>query len=559
MNRPAASSEQCLTTQRVKLNHFPVRPIRRLRQVREGMETQMRKDSVTDLLFMLRSKGVRIWSKSGQLYYQAGRGMLTQEEREKLQACRNEIIQILPEAPHSESSDMPLLPRLPSDSPPLTPSQQWWWRKFSGVDRGRRGVIAMRLFGQLNIKSLREAFRELPCRHESLRTTIVTVSHLFRQRIDEVGNLDLEEVDVVGASISEREAAAKGIIEQLAVETIDVAVEPLFVPKLLKLGDQDHILVMIIHDLICDMTSQNILWQDIWTAYVQSVRGLPHSLPKIPIQLADLACWYERSNPFWTDKHGGYWKDRLSGAARVRLFQDEEIGKDTLRRTEFFWFGFGKRLTGDLRALMRRQRTSLGMVILTTWVALMLRWSSSADIVVSFNTTGRLHSEVENTIGRLMCPLFLRIEILERETFLDLLARVIEEYDTAFEHYDFGRISAAIPEQEFIRNPNFNWVPYRALQDPAKIFHDANREGFVDGIRFQCFDHKSTLPDDFLGGGEPLFGAGEGEDEIVGVIMYQTDLVMLSSLERFARNFRWFAECFAADPNTCVSAISCVQ
>lgn len=514
-------------------------------------------ESVTDVLFMMRSKGVKIWTDNGQLRYQAARGALTSAEIDKLRALRAEIIAFFQQSSHLAATDPLPVPRLSSDRVPLTFSQQWTWNVLDLEKRHstRTIAVAMRLAGRLNLESLRQSFIELVRRHESLRTRIVTVDGIPMQDIDEPGAYDLEIVELTQLPQNDREVEAKRLAEELVHEPFSVAVGPLFAAKLLKLADDNQVLVIAMDHMISDGASVGIVLRDIWTMYAQSVRGLPFSLPKMPIQFADYAVWQQQAHQWWMGKHGSYWRERLAGAQRVRLFADEGVAKATRIRMAMQSTRLGEILSTELRELSRRERTTPALSALTVYVALVLRWCNKADLVVTFLSTGRFHPEVENTVGYFAAPLFLRIKLHDDDSFLDLLRHVTKEYCAAYDHADSGRIAVQIPQPEFVSNPRFNWIPQEFNMNPAGCIHNSELD---DAIRIEQCKFELTPCDgiDGRGGGVELV-LSNTKSGVTGAIWYRADLFALSTIERFERNFRFFAEMLVKEPKARVTAVLC--
>lgn len=416
-------------------------------------------DSVAEILFQLRCRGVRLWTDDGQLHYQAPSGALSSDEIKALRALKSDITDYFLTSPSSNSIEPPLVPRLASDRVPLAFSQQCL-RNLMHLERhGRRTVYtATRLSGRLTFDSLQSSVSEVVRRNESLRTRIVTSDGIPYQEIDEWFEYEVELVDLSGLSANEREFEAQRLIKRLITEPTELATGPLFVAQLLRLGNHEHVFVTAMDHLFADATSACILLRDICTMYTQSVRGMPCSLPRAPLQFADYAVWQHKARLTWTDKHSHYWRGRLATAERVRLFPSVEAVKPTHASFLSLQVRFGRHLSIELRKLSQRERTSPAICALSVYAALVSRWCDKPDFVVPFLIAGRLHPGVESIIGLFAAPLFLRVELSQNDSFLDLLRRITREYGEAHEHCDFGRIAMQLPQAEFAGNSVFNWV-----------------------------------------------------------------------------------------------------
>lgn len=507
-------------------------------------------DRAADVILALRLKGVRIWSEDGRLRYKASNGMITPADLNKLTELKTEILAFIQQASPA-STESKLIQRGFTERVPLTFSQKAWWNLLGlGKHPSKKSVFtAVRLQGSLNVPSLRGSFAELVRRHQVLRTTIITVEGTHEQCIHDEHNHALLVVDLTDVAEGEREVLAERLTLELVVEPVDVAVGPLFGGRLIKLRDDDHIMVIAMDHLISDAASMGILLRDLWTLYGQAQQGLPFTLPRLPVQFADYAVWQQKSHPSWIDKHGTYWADRLSGARHVRLFADDEVTKGTGTIFASVPIRFGKALSAGLRDLSRRERTTLATAVLCAYGASALRWCGAMDIVVPFVTMGRTRPELEHVIGFFGCPLFLRLELRENDSFLDLLGRVREEHTSAYEHHDLGEIWAQMPRPEFTCNLSVNWYPadYRVHHSALTAFVDnSDVPGLGKQLRLQPFSVKNPLQTDF---GIDLEWGGEGgliltdsEDGITGTIVYRNDRLAADSVSRFGRNLLLFAE-----------------
>jgi len=447
---------------------------------------------------------------------------------------------------------------------PLALPQDWWWN-LTQVDKNRsiRSMsTAVRISGALNAASLKAAFVEVVRRHESLRTRITTSEGIREQEIEPFGGHDLEVIMLTESSIEERERAAACIFEKLVAEPLDVAKDPLFVAKLLQLADDDHVLIVAMDHLIADAASLVIILRDIWTLYAQYERGLPLSLPPMPIQLADYAVWQQENREAFIAAQGDYWHKRLTGAQRVRLFADED--KTTRRGFAAAPFKIGATSITALRELSRREQSTLAMSVLATWVALVSRWCDTRDVVVPFLAMGRPGPELENTIGCFAAPLYLRIQLRPNDSFLDLLRRVTEEYASACEHDDLGYVGAQFPRPGFTYNSCFNWHPREFRVDPVSFLtciDQSEVEGLGGTLRLQPFAAEGSADEtgghDVVWDDEPGLFLSEAQDTVAGVLLYRAELVNSSTAQRVARNLERFVDLLVAQPAARIEVLSC--
>ena len=119
---------------------------------------------------------------------------------------------------------------------------------------------AWRLEGPLDAAALEAALGEVVARHESLRTTFVSVDGKPLQRVKEPWAFELTAVDVSGEPCPE-EAASLQVAEE-AARPFDLARGPLLRAQLLRLSDEDHVLILVVHHIVSDGWSSGVLWRD---------------------------------------------------------------------------------------------------------------------------------------------------------------------------------------------------------------------------------------------------------------------------------------------------------
>jgi len=149
--------------------------------------------------------------------------------------------------------------------------------------------------------------------------------------------------------------------------------------------------------------------------------------------------------------------------------------------------------------------------------------------------------------------LYLHIEVLESDSFDDLLNRVTEEYIQAFEHADSGYMEAQVPRPDFTRTAAFNWIPQGSKSDPSDV--DRSEDAITcSPVPFQHPMLKSLEVDN-----EPTILLFDSDDEIRGEVNFPLDRVSIASMESFGRNFLLFIRALLRQPQERVKDIALLQ
>ncbi|MCA7081979.1 condensation domain-containing protein, partial [Cupriavidus sp. DB3] len=167
----------------------------------------------------------------------------------------------------------------------------WQLERDSGLYNIPRAV---RLRGALDRSSLQRTFDALVERHESLRTTFHQESEQAVQRIHPPFSLPINVSDLTDNDPAQRDAAVQSLVDAEAQAPFDLEQGPLLRVRLLRLADDDHILLVTMHHIVSDGWSMNVVIDEFARLYAGFVSGQPAQLAPLPIQYADYAAWQKQ-------------------------------------------------------------------------------------------------------------------------------------------------------------------------------------------------------------------------------------------------------------------------
>jgi len=506
-------------------------------------------DSAAAALISLRKKGVRIWSEKGQLHYRAPRGALTQEEIGELRALKRQIVALLEKSTEMTPVELGLETHPKLNRAPLTFSQlmHWHWKRLSERPTARQVASAMRLRGRLNIETLQRCVAVAVRRHDALRTRVVVLNGVPVQEISGPVEQVLKISDLSSLSVNNRESEVQRLIEEQILQPIHVSVGPLFEARLLRLHEEEHVLVITMEHIISDGVSHGILLSEIFAAYKQMAKGGALSLPPIPFQFANYAVWQRDFLKSWLERHGAYWGERVAGYKRLRFPDDQGATFVTCPYWGVVQFQISRQLKAELREWSRLRKTTVVMSIFTVYVALVLRWCNASNAVIGYQSDGRVSAEMQHTIGYFSVTLYLQIELHRDDSFVDLMRRVAEEYLNMREHPTFSYLAAQMPLPEWTRSTVFNWVPQEST---TALF------GMGDELVCSPVDLVRSLVARVEGDGEPCIVLFDTEDgETACEVWFPTDRFSKSTMERFGQHFLFFTRMLLDQPEGRVSDI----
>jgi amino acid adenylation domain-containing protein len=251
-----------------------------------------------------------------------------------------------------------------------------------------------------------------------------------------------------------------------AERPFDLARGPLLRTALLRLGPEEHHLLLTPHHLVFDGWSMGVLFRELAALYGAFSRGLPSPLAPLPVRFAEFAAWQRRmlAGPR-LEGQLAWWRERLSGLPNLELPTDRP-------RPPTPRFGGGwktaapPRLAGPIEALGRRCGATPFMVLLAGFQVLLARVSGQDDFPVGSPVANRSRPEIEELIGFFANTLVLRADLAGNPPFRELLARVRETSLAAWAHQDLPfevLVEELAPERHLSLNPLFQAV--LSLQD----------------------------------------------------------------------------------------------
>ncbi|MBB4634030.1 non-ribosomal peptide synthetase [Longimicrobium terrae] len=339
-------------------------------------------------------------------------------------------------------ADAPRLPALVpverSVSPPLSFAQEglWFLDRVQQAPASYNVPVEMRISGPLNVPVLARALGEIIRRHEVLRTVFQDRAGEPVQVINPFIGFHLPVEDLSALDGEERRAAASRRAAEEAAVPFDLAAGPLVRGRVLRLADDEHVLLLSLHHAVTDGWSMDVLYRELGDLYAAYLDGRESPLAEPALQYADYAAW-ERAclRGEVMDAELAWWKARLEGAPALL-----ELPTDHPRATARGFGGaretvdFPPELAERLEALGRATGGSLYMVLMGAFQVLLGRYAGSDDVVVGSPIAGRTRRELQEMIGFFTSTLVLRTDLGGDPAFREVLRRVRDVTLSAYEH-----------------------------------------------------------------------------------------------------------------------------
>ncbi|HST59994.1 MAG TPA: condensation domain-containing protein, partial [Longimicrobium sp.] len=417
----------------------------------------------------------------------------------------------------------------------------WFLEQLGQLGSTYHVPVRLRLRGALDRAALARALERIVARHESLRTVFVRVDDEPEQRIlpVEESGFGLVEHDLRGAPHPEEEA--ERVVTREADAPFDLERGPLVRAALVRVADNDHLLVVTMHHVVADAWSMAVFTRELSALYTAFSQGQPDPLPALPVQYADYAAWQRRLVKGETlDAQAAYWTRTLAGAPELL-----ELPTDHARPARQDHAGavlpveLSRELTAALTALSHRHGTTLYMTLLAGWAVVLARLSGQDDVVVGTPSANRARSEVEELIGFFVNTLALRVDLSGAPTVAELLAQVKTR---AME----GQRNQDIPFEQVVERLR----PARSLAYSPLfqvMFAWQNRGGGraleLPGLQLASAASASLVTAKF----DLLLSLWEHDGRIAGAVEYATALFEQETVERWVGYLRAVLEGMVAD------------
>ncbi|MEU7899391.1 amino acid adenylation domain-containing protein [Nonomuraea sp. NPDC049152] len=353
------------------------------------------------------------------------------------------------------SGDEGPLPRPPGAPVPLSRNQErlWFLHRLDPGDAAYNMWIVRRLRGPLDVAALGRAVDALAARHESLRTRFPEEDGVPYALVQPPGHVPVEIVT--------------GDAEQLVAERtnapFDLAGAPPFRVTLIRVGAEDHVLCVVLHHMLGDGWSLNVLLDDLAALYSG------RTLPELPLQFGDVARWQ-----LTQDSMAAYWDDRLDGSQPLAVPADRPPA-DGPRKAAFHT------LTIPVADVPRVRGATMFMTLMAAYQAVLAAHSGQRDVSVATVTSGRDRASLDGVVGYFADTLVIRGDLTGTPTFGELVERIRDTVMDAFAHQ-------GAPLE---RAPSFETMAILHTQDAGRVpaaFAGLEAEPFPHGFAQVKFD-----------------------------------------------------------------------
>jgi len=444
----------------------------------------------------------------------------------------------------------PLVPVSRDQELPLSYAQQrlWFLDQLQPGSWFNNIPAAIRLRGRLNTDILERCFNQMIERHETLRTTFDDREGKPIQVIREPYAYKPEIIDLSAYPENEREQIIGKLAQQDAREPFDLKNGPLFRSKLLRVNDEEYILLFSMHHIISDGWSMGIFVSEIAALYSALLEEREANLPELKIQYADYAYWQQN----WLkdqalEKEMEYWRQHIGmNPPTLQLPLDFPRPAVQTFNGKTLSIDIPPEIVSKLKELSRQESVTLFMTMLAAFQTLLFRYSGQDEILVGSPIANRTRQELEHIIGFFVNNIVIKSDFTERPDFTELLRQIREHTLGAYAHQD---------------------VPFEKIVDELQKERDLSRSPIfqVMFVMQNLPESRFDLPGLTMEGMEEEAGSAKFDLSLVAMesgdrmrldFEFNTDLFKDSTIRRMQRHFINLLDSITQDPEQRVDLIS---
>jgi acyl-CoA synthetase (AMP-forming)/AMP-acid ligase II len=442
---------------------------------------------------------------------------------------------------------------------PASPAQERLWALQQAVpDLPFFNILyALRVTSPLDATLLERSLNEIVRRHEILRTTIGVAGGRQIQVIEPQLTVPLAVDDLRKLSKSKKEAAAHRLIQAELTHSFDLARGPLVRARIVRLADDEHLLLITLHQMIADGGSLGVMAEELAALYEAFSTGKASPLPPLPIQYADFAAWQRawESHPDIAAQLG-YWREQLRGPLPVLKLGAARPRRAASELTAQRDIALPASLTEAVKQFSRREGGTLFMALVAALKTLLHRYAGEDDLRLATNVANRNRAGTEGLIGPLANTVILRTSLGGNPTAREVLRRVRATTLKAYAHQDlpFEVVAETLAHERGID-------PARLAQVMILLHSAALRPQTSAGraLAFEEADPGMPMPLVTTTTYDVIVDLRETAQGLVGSCIYKPHLFGSKSIDRLLADFQKILKKMASEPERRISTIRISQ
>ena len=502
--------------------------------------------NLVEFLQNLVIKGWKFWNERERLYYNAPSEESISSVLVQLKQHKTEILQLLQERPEIFHVY------------PLSYGQRalWFLWQLAPESHAYNVSFAIRICSEVNMTAMSMAFAALMERHPILRTTFPKLGSEPIQQVHQ--NQELDFLQINASSWSEDQLKAK-VFETHQI-LFDLETGPVMRVRWFSCSDFDHVLLLTIHHIACDVWSLDLLAHELSKLYQAQQATAEIALPPVKHSYQDYVSWQKKilcgtqGEKLWS-----YWQHKLAGdLPTLSLATDKQRSPIQTHNGATHKFKLSFHLTEQLKELAQKRGVSFYIILLAAFKVLLYRYTGQEDILVGTPTSGRTQPEFAPIFGYFVDPVVLRTNLVSNHSFNEFLTQVRQTVLEALTHQDYPfalLVEKLQPHRDPSRSPifqaSFALQQLKQSQDLLLLLENETEKD-VDwgGMKLRPFEVPQQE-----GQFDLTLQMVEGSSSVFGFFKYNTDLFETATIECMAAHFQNLLSAIVETPVAAVSEL----
>jgi Condensation domain/AMP-binding enzyme/Phosphopantetheine attachment site/AMP-binding enzyme C-terminal domain len=415
-------------------------------------------------------------------------------------------------------------------------------------------LYALRLPSPFDLAVLERSINEIVRRHEILRTTFAVVHGRLVQVIAPELTVSLTFDDLSALPKSKKEAGAHQLVQEEALRSFDLEQGPLIRVRLLRLAEPEHLLLISMHQVVCDGWSLGVFMEELVASYDAFSAGVEPPLLPLSIQYADFAYWQRR----WQSHQElaaqlAYWQEQLHDPVPVMELARARSTRTIERfRTARREVALPASLAEAAKRFSHREGGTMFMALVAAMNTLLHRYLGQEDLRVATNIANRNRPGTEGLIGPLANTVILRTNLGGDPSSLEVLLRVRATTLAAFANQDlpFDELAAVLARERDIE-------PVELAKVMILLQSSTLRSAAISGHKLVLEEANPNLlqPLVMLTPFDIVLMLSETAHGLIGTCVYKPHLFGVKAIDRLLRDFQEVLEHMVTQPEQPISAI----
>ncbi|WP_121286853.1 non-ribosomal peptide synthetase, partial [Pedobacter alluvionis] len=505
------------------------------------------------LLLSCKEKGVRIHTDpaGNNLKISGQVGLLSEEEKTALKVNKEGIILML-KGKEKSSSTIPQTGVQEDYELSFSQKRIWLMSQLEEGNIAHNIFLVKDLSGNLQTGQLELALKSLLNRHEILRTVFIVNEEGEPKQF--IRNSEDCNVEILHSDLRNIENPdMPDLLGQCASIPFDLVNGPLFRPVLFRLAEDKWIFVFVMHHIISDAWSMDVVINELLYYYHVHGNEVPDSRPDLMIHYKDYAAWQRQQLEAALTSYKSYWLKQFKGALPVLELTTDKIRPAIKTNEGGSVISFvDQRTVEKIKLLSHEHGGTLFTGLLTAVYILLYKYTEQEDIIIGTPVSSRSHVDLENQIGIYLNTLALRIIFSKTESYRQLSAKVSDTSMEAFKYQEY-------PFEALVEELN---LPYDKSRNPlfdvmVTLQQDKEGKGIAqktpDDLIISNYTGDVVVPNNKF---DLVLTFTESEDMLTAHFEYNSAIFHRETMERFASRFSFVLEQLSNKPDVSIERIS---